>query len=89
MTSLLARIAPMLLALALALPAATAHAQESTTLPPADDYETTRGMAMGLGARASAVATSDAAGLGRWPRPAMRIAPRPRTTPERAACRRW
>jgi hypothetical protein len=58
MTSLLARIAPMLLALALALPAATAHAQESTTLPPADDYETTRGMAMGLGARASAVATS-------------------------------
>ena len=37
---------------------ATAHAQESATLPPADDYETTRGMAMGLGARASAVSTS-------------------------------
>ncbi len=58
MTSLLARIAPLLLALALALPTATVHAQESATLPPADDYETTRGMAMGLGARASAVATS-------------------------------
>ncbi|MBN8615319.1 MAG: hypothetical protein J0L92_32285 [Deltaproteobacteria bacterium] len=35
-----------------------ASAQESTTVPPADDYESTRAMAMGLGARASAASTA-------------------------------
>jgi hypothetical protein len=33
-------------------------AQASTAVPPADDYETTRAMGMGLGARASAASTS-------------------------------
>jgi hypothetical protein len=59
MSSALRRIALVALALALTLPVGSrALAQESTTLPPADDYETTRGMAMGLGARASAASTS-------------------------------
>ena len=59
MPSALRRIALVALALALTLPlGGRAFAQESTTLPPADDYETTRGMAMGLGARASAASTS-------------------------------
>lgn len=40
-----------------AAPAAVS-AQESTRMPPADDYETTRAMGMGLGARASAASTS-------------------------------
>ncbi|GAB4200050.1 MAG: hypothetical protein OHK0013_10760 [Sandaracinaceae bacterium] len=35
-----------------------ASAQASPLVPPADDYETTRAMAMGLGARASAASTS-------------------------------
>jgi len=59
MPSALRRIALVALAVALTLPmGGRALAQESTTLPPADDYETTRGMAMGLGARPSAASTS-------------------------------
>lgn len=52
-------VALVLLALAgLAGAPARAMAQASTAVPPADDYETTRAMAMGLGARASAASTS-------------------------------
>jgi hypothetical protein len=58
MSPALRRLALVALGLALSLPSARALAQESTVLPPADDYETTRGMAMGLGARASAASTS-------------------------------
>lgn len=46
------------LVLAVSAAPSLAASQESTTLPPADDYETTRAMAMGLGARASAASTS-------------------------------
>lgn len=49
----------LLLALALACTPAAARAQEASAPPPAEDFETTRGMAMGPGgARASAASTS-------------------------------
>jgi len=56
--------AALALALALALPSGAllapsgARAQAAPLVPPADDYETTRAMGMGLGARASAASTS-------------------------------
>jgi opacity protein-like surface antigen len=46
------------LAGAVGLAPAAASAQASPLVPPADEYETTRAMAMGLGARASAASTA-------------------------------
>ena len=51
-------LAGALVALAVSGLAATAAAQTTETPPPLEDYDTTRGMAMGLGARASAASTS-------------------------------
>lgn len=53
------RLSTIFAALALlTCPLASAHAQEAVVPPPGEEFDTTRGMAMGLGARASAASTS-------------------------------